>query len=251
MIICKKLDTNMVINNLDEWEKTVRKGHWEDKKSAKESAKIWLNTKGEYLERLLDSKDEFRDIEFKLGSPEYESQFDEYGSGRNHDLLIIAEDKKGEVLVSLEAKTDEEFGEKIGRYYSRNLLIRNTGKITGIPDRVESLMDNVFKSEMDKEISNLRYQLLCSIAGTVSEAKKRKINRAIFVVNTFWGRDVEYSNAYKRNTDDLNQFIKYLSSGDINSIENNSLIGPFNTKTTKYLSDEIDLYIMKVESVFD
>lgn len=249
MIICKKLDRNIPITNLGQWEKIVRKEHWKDRKSAKELAKIWMETKGEYLEGLIGSKDEFEGIKFKLASPEYESKFDDYGSGRNHDLLVLAEDKKGEVLISLEAKVEEGFDERIEDKYYTYLFKRINGEPTYLPDRIEGLLASVFKRKMDKEVFNLRYQLLHAVAGTVAEAKKRNINKAILLVNTFWARDVEYSNAYKRNTDDLNQFLKYLSVGDINSIENNLLIGPFNTKTTEHLSGEIDLYIMKVESI--
>lgn len=252
MIICKNLDKNKAITNIDEWKNACKEEQWKDGRSAKELAKAWINDKGKYLEILIDSKDEFEGIKFIIGTPEYESKFDEYkGKGRYHDLLVIAEDKEGDILISVEAKVDEGFGEIIKDYYLTQVSKRIEGSSTKAPDRIENLLANVFKRKVNKGAFDLRYQLLHAIAGTVAEANKRNISRAIFVVNTFRPRDGEFfnTNAYERNINDLNHFIKYLSSGNIKNIENNSLIGPFNTKTNDYLSDKVDLYIMKVESI--
>ena len=94
MIICENLDKNKVITNLDEWQIAAKAGQWKDGRSAKELAKACLKDKGQYLERLIGSKDEFEGIKFILGSPEYVSKFDSYSGGlRNHDLLVLAEDK--------------------------------------------------------------------------------------------------------------------------------------------------------------
>lgn len=252
MIICENLDKTKVITNLDEWQIAAKAGQWKDGRSAKELAKACLKDKGQYLERLIGSKDEFEGIKFILGSPEYVSKFDSYSGGlRNHDLLVLAEDKSGQVLISMEAKVDEGFDEIIEEKYFTYLLNRINGKSTNLPDRIENLLASVFDRVVDKQVFELRYQLLHAIAGTVAEAKKRNIKRAIFVINTFRPKNLGNFNLkdYKRNVNDLNRFINYLSYGKIENIENDSLIGPFNTKSNDYLSNKVDLYIMKVESI--
>lgn len=254
MKIYQDIEKNIIINNLNDWGSIYTNNssgkHWKDGRSAKELARAWINTKDKYLEKLLDSTGEFKGIKFIKASPEYETKFDEYGKGRNHDLLILAKDLKGQVLISLEAKVDESFGEIIEDKYLASLLNRINGKSTFLPNRIEGLLANVFTRNVDKKAFDLRYQLLHGLAGTVAEAKKRDIDRAVFVINTFWEKNVEYSDAYKKNIEDLDCFVNYLSSNKIKSIGKNSLIGPFKTKDKDYLSDKVELYIMKVEFIF-
>lgn len=258
MIICKDFDKNKIINSINEWKDICPpeggEKQWKDGRSAKELAKEWIKNKGKYLETLLDSYEEFKGINFTMASPEYESKFDDYrGKGRQHDLLVLAEDKKGEVLISIEAKADEPFGKIIKDHYLNSIVDRINGVSTKAPDRIENLLSNIFGKNIGIAVFNLRYQLLYAIAGTIAEAKRRNIKRAIFVVNTFCSQDNKNFNHDKhlRNMNDLDQFIRYLSNNSIDNISNNAIIGPFNTMDNKYLSSKIDLYILKIEIIIE
>lgn len=258
MIICKDFDESKIIRTTGEWRDICPpeggEKQWKDGRSAKELAKDWIKNKGKRLEILLDSFDDFEGIIFKMAAPEYESKFDKYkGKGRKHDLLVLAEDGKGDILISIEAKVDEPFGEIIKDYYLNKVAARINGISTRAPDRIESLLANVFNRNVNTEAFNLRYQLLHSIAGTVAESNKRNISRAIFIVNTFYSKDTQNLNSdkYQRNMKDLNQFIRYLSCEDTKTLCNNSLIGPFHTKDNDFLSSKVDLYIMKIESMIE
>lgn len=166
-------------------------------------------------------------------------------------MLVLAEDKNGGVLISIESKADESFGEIIKGYYLRKIVDRINGVPTKAPDRIEKLLNNVFERSIDLEVFNLRYQLLHAIAGIVAEANRRNIKRSIFVVNTFCSQDdKKFSlDKHKRNMNDLDQFIRYLSNNSIDNISNDELLGPFNTMNNKHLSSKIDLYIVKTEIV--
>lgn len=258
MIICKDLNKNIIINSLDEWKKLCppegKDRQWQDGRSAKELAKEWINNKGQYLEILLGAFDEFKGINFEIVSPEFESKFDEYkGKGRQHDLLILANDNSGQVLISVEAKVDEQFGERIKDYYLQKITDRINGIPTNAPDRIEGLLHSIFGANFDKRVFNLRYQLLHSIAGTVAEAKKREVKKAVLVINTFRSKDDNKfnHNKHQRNMRDLDEFIKQLSNNKMIEIKNNNLIGPFNTMDSDYFSSNIKLYVIKTEVLVD
>lgn len=247
MIICKGFDKRQTITSVDEWKRICppAKGdkHWKEGRSAKELAKDWTSNKGKDLERLIGSYPEFNEITFEMAAPEYESKFDEYrGKGRQHDLLVLASDKRGQVLISVEAKADESFGRIIKDYYISQIVARINDISTKAPDRIEKLLKNVFDNNIDVKSFDLRYQLLHAIAGTIAEAKRRNIKRAVFLVYTYCSKDEKLFNSdkHKRNMKDLNQFVSYLSKNRINRISNDEIIGPFNIQN-------VDLYITKKE----
>jgi len=218
MIICKDFDTSQPITSLDEWYSKCPpakgKEHWKDGRSAKELAKDWTSNKGEDLERLLGSTPQFNGITFEMASPEFQSKFDEFnGKGRQHDLLVSASHNNESILISIEAKADEEFGKIIKDYYLNQIIVRINGKTTYVPDRIEKLFKYVFKDNTTVKAFNLRYQLLHAIAGTIAEAESKNIIRTIFIVNTYCSRDEQLFSLVKHqeNMKDLNQFVRYLS----------------------------------------
>lgn len=248
MIICRDFDTNQPITSLDEWFSKcppAKEDHWKDGRSAKELAKDWTSNKGKDLERLLGSTSEFNGITFKKASPEYKTKLDGYkGNGRQHDLLLLVKHNEEPVLISIEAKTDESFSDMIKDYYIEKIVYRIKGGQTNAPERIEKLMKYVFDDNITKKAFDLRYQLLHAIAGTIIEAKRGNIKRAIFIVNTYCSRDEKLFSLVKHqeNVKDLNQFVRYLSKNTIKDFGNDELLGPFNIQG-------VDLYIMKREKI--
>ena len=104
------------INSVDDWYSAAPPKspslHWKDGRSAKELAKYMTSTKG-YMPK------EIEDILVKLGcnpnitfygEPEAVTSLESRGGGRHHDLLLIQEN---EVVVGVEAKSDEDFGKVV------------------------------------------------------------------------------------------------------------------------------------------
>lgn len=246
MIRCRNLDTNDQIECLCQWfEKCPPQGviaHWVDGKSEKETAKHWVHTIPEQFKNIVS---EFN-LKFKICSPEYVLRFDNYGGyGRNHDLLIIAEDNDTKkVLIAFESKADEAFRKTV-------LEAKEDAEIEDEqnPDsmelvRIGDLRYALFKVQ-GEDLFQLRYQLLTAIAGTLYEAKEQNADKAIFIVQTFISDETNWDN-YRRNQDDLNSFIDQLSDGQITVIHEGILVGPIKVPGDGvFIPEDMDLYIGK------
>lgn len=256
MILCRNFNVKEIIKNIDDWNRLCppagKDKQWKDGRSAKELAKDWTINKGQPLINILNLSKEFLGVNFLIASPEFESKFDNYlGKGRQNDLLILGGNEKGQVLISIEAKADETFEEKIGKYYNKALKNRENNLNTNIPNRIEGLNKNILGNKNIESISELRYQLLHGIAGTIAESKRFGIDRAIFVVSTYQSKDPELFNKKKHdnNSKDLDDFVRCLSKDQINEIKNNELKGPFKFENSQYCSSDLELYILKIETL--
>lgn len=248
MIICKNLDISEPIRTTIEWfEKCPPQGkekHWVDGRSAKETAILWL--KG--------IPSEFTDIMQSLNfipyqcSPEFRTRFDTYkGNTRNHDLLVINEDRS--ITVCIESKVDEPFGD-----YLNKAIVKAEKKKLLKPDskalsRIEELRNAVFGSISDNQL-NLRYQLLHGVAATLAEARTLKSTKAVFIVQTIITSKF-IANKSKLNQLDLDNFVNYLSNGKQKTINDGVLLkigtvpGSIDTSSKYAIPNNIELYIGK------
>lgn len=66
MIICKDFDKNKTIKSIDEWKNICPSAggekQWQDGRSAKELAKEWIKNMGKYLETLLGSYEDLKEL---------------------------------------------------------------------------------------------------------------------------------------------------------------------------------------------
>lgn len=246
MIRCKDLILNDQIGSLNEWfikcPPTGKEKQWKDGRSAKETAKHWTYTIPQPFKNILN---EFK-LMFKVCSPEYETTFDSNGGkGRNHDLLILAKNEnKQSVVVSIESKADEPFGETISETIkAAEKRKKKTPNSKGLI-RISELRNALFGKEDDNQLG-LRYQLLTAVAGTIAEAKKQNAKSAIFLIQTFISEEID-NKKHLQNQMDLNSFITLFSKSEYTELPNNQLIGPFNiTEDTKHLSKDVNLWIGK------
>lgn len=250
MIICKNLNGKDEIITLKEWREKCppERGdyHWQDGRSAKELAKEWINNKGKTLRDLLNQCPDFQGINFIKASPEFETRFDKFGRGRKHDLLIIGEKENKIVLISIEAKVDESFGnDTVGTYYTKAIIKRLNGTITKVPSRIEGLIQALFKRPYPSKIIHLQYQLLHAVAGTLTEAKKRDAAKAIFIVHTLRASSM---NAKKNKINDANldNFVDVISAGVYKGIRNEIIVGPISVYGNAFIPSNIPLYIGKI-----
>jgi len=248
MIRCKGLTPNDHIRSLNEWfikcPPEGKERHWVDGRSAKETAKHWVYTIPQPFKDILKP---FM-LTYKLCSPEFVTHFDSYrGNGRNHDLLILAEnDNKQPVVISIESKVDEEFDKTLEKAIKKALLEKQKNPNSRAKERIDELRANLMGNINDEQLK-LRYQLLTATAGVIAEAKIQNAKTAILLVQTFISDEIN-KKKHQQNQADLNAFITLLTKDEYKSIENDKLVGPIKiSKETDKISKEIDLWIGKYE----
>lgn len=246
MIRCKDLDKKNKIDCLYQWfDKCPPQGgrrHWKDGRSAKETAKYWLHIIPSEFKILLKPFD----LNFRLCSPEFVSKFDKYlGNHRNHDLLIIAEDQhKTNVVISIESKVDESFGDIVSARVAAAKTELTKNLRSKALNRIEDLRKDLFGNVSTVQLG-LRYQLLTAIAGTLSEAKKQNAKTAFFIVQTFVSKEIDRKK-YLRNQKDLDDFLDIISGGKYKVIKEGDILGPFSVPGNKvYIPCDVELWIGK------
>ena len=246
MKICKDLNPNKPINSLADWfllcPPQGREKHWIDGRSAKETAKHWLHVIPKEFRDLLKCFN----LEYELCSPELVTRFDDFpGNGRNHDLLIVAKDQKQErVVVSIESKVDETFGQTIGTYLRAIERRIENGEVTNAGLRIELLKAAIFPTIGQTVFESLRYQLLTAIAGTLAEANNQQAKKAIFLVQTFVSSNMD-SKKHRQNQRDLDHFLEVISNSQHRIIHDNDLYGPFRFAGNAFIPDDVELWIGK------
>lgn len=248
MVICKNLDAADRITSLEEWQdKCVDEKHWKEERSAMELAKEWIFNDGENLKKLMERHNDFREVEFLKASPEIITTFDNFNKGRQHDLLIIGQEADEKVIISVEAKVDEPFdNDKVGSAYMKGLMKRLNGENTNAPERIEKLIEALFDKPYSNKIIKLKYQLLHAVAGTMAEAKKQTASKALFVVETFLTPDINMEKN-RENMNDLDRFIREISSNNIKHIHKGEIHGPFYLPGNRFIPSDIALYIARID----
>jgi hypothetical protein len=246
--IISKNDENII--TVDDWfrfsppKMGIR--HWKDGRSAKELAKAWLETgkpkMPQELENILQSHPLTRNFVPEFVIPEYVTSLDNFfGGQRNHDLIIsgLSDDKK--VLVSVEAKADEPFGELICNVGSKNPNSK-------IPQRLELLKNSIFGRTTDDVIGNVRYQLLTGVAGALIEAKNRGAGISVFIVHEFISKALDYKKI-DQNLDDFEYFVRILSRKTDWLIQSDELIEIDGIPGGEFVPGDIKLLIGKTQTI--
>ena len=185
------------------------------------------------------------------GWPEYVTALPEKGDGRNHDLLLLGCRDDCGIVVSVEAKVDEPFGDRLGDYWHRALRARQSEEPTRLPERMEALVSMVFGSGASPDLkpwASLRYQLLTAVAGTAIEAAKREVDIAVLVIHEFLTHSADAAKVAD-NAQDLSDFASVLFSHVAHPIQPGRLYGPVVLTSDKNLPRAVNVYIGK--AVFD
>jgi hypothetical protein len=122
-------------------------------------------------------------IAFEEAMPECIVQLDEFeGEQRNSDLVILCGSKSERIVISIEAKADEPFGDTaVGDYYDRKLNTKSN-----IPNRIKKLSTGLFGTEPDGTVvRTLRYQLVHSAGAALIAAKAQEGDCAVFSSMSF------------------------------------------------------------------
>lgn len=221
---------------------------WVDGRSAKELAKAWFPISGQAqipteLALLLSIHADFVTAEIKNGIPEVRIKLDDYpGETRNADLVLLAKRHDETILLTIEAKADEQFDMTIGE------KLRSAAKGSNIPNRVEHLCKAMFGSTPTEKpaLKELRYQLLHAMAATLIAARSHDAAKALFIVYEF-ATDKTLAEKRRANHNDLVAFLDILSNGTIRSLDNGSIVGPIVVPGGKHVPSSIPLFVAKIK----
>ncbi len=241
------------ISSMDDWfNYAPPKGgakQWVDGRSAKEVARAWLadppNIPNE-VQDLLSAPPNFTELEFLRAEPEAHLSFNKHSGPRNADLAIWAHDSKGPVAITIEAKADEPFDLVVGDVLSAALerFVANplSGGVTRIVDLARSLFAPISRGQ--PLVTNLRYQLLTAVAGTLAHGATLGAQRSVLIVHEFVSTATS-RRRLEKNADDLAAFIHRLSDGAVVQVDAGQLYGPFTVPGDPLFGRPASLFVGK------
>ena len=152
--------------------------HWKKGWSARELAVSWYAAAGfpAPVSNVLDSEPSLRDLKLVDGFFERKTDLRTPGRATQTDLLVIARGLQGPVLIGVEGKVDEPFGDLVGDWQTKN-------PSKGKERRLAALRSTLGIRAL--AIGDLRYQLFHRTAAVVYEAQDRGIDRAVMLVHSF------------------------------------------------------------------
>lgn len=242
------------IRDLDAWLRLARPTkpeHWQDGRSAKESARAWLEAAPDSIPceigEALNTNSDFGAIRPGWSAkPEAPVPFDKLGEPAHIDVLLLAEDNRGPFVVAVEAKADEPFGSTIEETQRAAAKRRAKNPRSKGVTRLEQLALAVLGVPGDRlpEVGELRYQLLTASAAALAEAQRRSAHRAVVIIHEFvtdQTRDLKHH----RNAADLDAFVSKLSRGAVTSLAKDAVRGPFELPGHPVIDSPVRFYIGK------
>jgi hypothetical protein len=218
--------------------------HWKDKRSAKELARCWFRNRApnppDELVELLDAKFA-TGITFDEAEPECVVELDNFaGEHRNCDLVVLCNAGAKRMVINIEAKADEPFGDVIGEY-----LDRKTGSRSNVPARIKQLSEALFGREPDEAIRKLRYQLLHAAAATLIEARDSRAEMGILLVHEFRSARLN-RDKLTQNTSDWGNFVHAFPELAAARIAENEILGPVSVRGGGRVPNSVPLYLGKL-----
>jgi hypothetical protein len=223
------------IRSVDDWFRLAppKRGavHWKDFLSAKELARCWFRTGTAALPselgRLL-APVFGQEVRLTEAIPECIIRLDELrGEHRNCDLVAHGHGRLGRILLNIEAKADEPFGDStVGQYHDHKLTTPSR-----VPLRIVNLADRVF-GRFDFAIRALQYQLLHSVAAALIAAADCKAEVAIFIVHVFRSSRLDEAKV-NQNMTDWGAFVRAFPELTKTCVEEDQVLGPVYTNGTR------------------
>ena len=214
---------NRPLTSIDQWPR--KDCHWKDGHSAKENARAWLDAAPGLqpdIARILAACRDIGPVRRWCAEPEARIRIDSFrGEPPNIDLLIVAEDDHGPVVIAIEAKVNEPFGKELTLQYQCAQAAKRRSKDSKAVDRIEHLLARFGLDIEQPHVRRLRYQLLTATAAALKEAERRSSQRAMLIVHEFVTSRTCPEES-ERNVADLNHFLATaldrrdnLAAGDV------------------------------------
>lgn len=260
------------ITDLDEWFVAAppkgRGDHWKDYRSAKEVARAWCRTGGEpevpqELQDLLASHQLTKDADLAGTdiTPELRVRIDDFsGEHRNTDLAITCSapaltphSRLRRLAISVEAKADEAFGQRVSAAVKSSAALRLAGKASNGDRRVRALLKAVLGGSLEGEpnLGKIRYQLLTATAGALSYACEQHADAAVLVVHEFSHAGEVHTKRARldSNAQALGDFLSRLTHGAATALPPGQLVGPFLLPGNAFIPADMPLLIGKAVRV--
>ena len=216
------------IRSVEDWFRyappKMRELHWKDGRSAKELAKAWFRNgtpkPPDELAKLLEAQFG-TGITFDEAKPECVIELDDFvGEHRNCDLVVLFKIGARRMVINIEAKADEPFGDPIGEYYDRK-----TGSGSNVPARIRQLSLALFGREPDEGIRGLRYQLLHAAAATLIEARSNEAEMGLLLIHEFRSASLN-GDKLRQNATDWRNFVHAFPELATARIKEDQILGP-------------------------
>jgi len=245
-----------LIDSVDDWFRHAPpKGgadQWRDGRSAKELTRAWVDSGSvsvpDELSSLLASHPDTRSAVLEGAEPEARIAFDRRrGEVRNADLAISAVVDGVPLAITIEAKADEPFDQLVPDTLADALdRVLERGRGAGI-ERVRELATSLLPPPRAglPPLRVLRYQLMTAIAGSLAWARRLDAPRAALVIHEFQTGQTSTRNL-ERNAQDLNEFVRRLTTGASREIGAGALVGPIRVPGGPLFDKPADLYIGKI-----
>lgn len=222
---------------------------WKNGRSAKEIARAWC-PEGSEPEVPIELADllktgPFENLQIREVRAEARIVFDAFpGEPRNADLAIAAADSVGPVAITVEAKADESFGDRVekvlvdaARRISRE---ENSNAVARVQGLSRGLLPGWQKGL--PQLGQLRYQLLTGIAGTLALAREIAAIRAVFIVHELVDPRETKESARRKNREDFDQFLCRLTGKPHTKLGRGALLGPLRLPG----APDVELFIGKI-----
>lgn len=231
---------------------------WQAGSSALELARAWCRPRpAPPVEMLaaLDSHPDTAGFEVTDAIAEQITPLDlERGEHRNHDLVAVGSAGAGPLLVAVEGKAGESFGDATaGAYYAKRF-----GTSSRVPHRIAGLVaaltgeqnDPDKDPELNSILAARGYQLLTASVGAVLEAARWHCPRAVLLVHEFANdpSTIKQAAGLPKSKLDLDAFVSALSDNTLAEVSPGTCVGPFATYPTPFVSGAVTLYVAKCRS---
>jgi hypothetical protein len=223
---------------------------WKDYRSAKELAQAWCRYGQvrcpEELSGILSTCGATRGLVIKHAVAEMESAFDEFRGGKRHADLALwgMSSKKGQVVVTVEAKADELSGLTVKEQLARAPVDR----ASNIPARVDRLSRGIIGREVDKTIEPLRYQLFHALAATAKLAEAKSAALGVLIIHEFVSLTLDFDKLVK-NADDLRAFVRAVPGWKEQWMTTGTLLPPIRLPGSEWVSSDVNVSIGKIRTL--
>ena len=223
------------------------KVHEKEGRSAIELGGAWMTGADRDAAALLSTHPDLGQVSFEQGIVEKQTRFDSVPRGpRNHDLLVMGTAGSRRLVVGVEGKADETFGQTLMQYRDAKRSPNSRAH-----ERLDLLTRTFFDTTLEERpgLGALRYQLCSALAGTLADAKEQAAELAVLLVHEL-RTDLTDDDKHASNARDLDAFLDALPGNPSGAQgEHGWVAGPWLVRgRDKRLPDHLPVYVAKLVS---
>ena len=247
------LKNSLPIATIDDWFALAPPkdglSQWVDGRSAKESAKAWLNAKGGMpleIAALLSFRADIGPLTVERVEPECLLAFDDHRGPRNADIAIWAQDANGPLAITVEAKADEPYDRLVADVFDASMETLLEKVNSKALTRVADLSRCLFGARRGEQahVMALRYQLMTATAGTLALARSMNATRGVVIVHEIISASCMQAKL-DVNAHDWKRFLNRISGGTVTDVQDGVLYGPFTVPGAPLFDEPATLYFGK------